>query len=74
VCTLPCEGLCLDRDGAATTFCADVAGAGQCVGRTEARNGWCADVPGTVDAVFDRWVGDSGVSATVADVCAPAHW
>ncbi len=74
VCTLPCEGTCLDRDGAAITFCADIGGAGQCVGRSEARNDWCAGVPGSLDSAFDRFVGGSGAGAAVVDVCAPPHW
>jgi len=75
VCTMPCEGLCLDRDGAATTFCAELLpGAGQCIGRAEAINGFCALVPGTISRTFDRFIGDSGAAATSAEVCAPPHW
>lgn len=75
VCTMPCEGLCLDRDGAATTFCAELLpGAGQCIGRAEPINGFCDLVPGTTARTFDRFVGESGVGATSAEVCAPPHW
>jgi peptidoglycan/xylan/chitin deacetylase (PgdA/CDA1 family) len=75
VCVLPCEGLCYDRPGAATTFCATVEpGAGLCVGRSESRNDDCDALPGTVPAALDRWVGDSGVSASTAEVCVPPAW
>ncbi|MEQ1503524.1 MAG: polysaccharide deacetylase family protein [Myxococcota bacterium] len=78
ICTLPCEGTCLDRDGAAVTFCADVAagsgGAGQCVGRAASQNGDCADLPGTVLREMDRFVGSSGASPATAEVCASRAW
>ncbi len=75
VCTLPCEGYCMDRDGAATTFCAEQStGAGQCIGRSEELNDWCNAVPGTVETSLDRHVGSSGASAATADVCAPQDW
>lgn len=74
ICTLPCEGYCLDRDGAATTFCAATGGAGQCVARVDPRNDDCAALPGTVVADFERFVGSSGVEAAVAAVCAPVGW
>jgi peptidoglycan-N-acetylglucosamine deacetylase len=75
VCTLPCEGYCGDRDGAATTFCAEqTTGAGQCIGRSDLLNGYCADVPGSVEQVMDRHVGSSSAGAATADVCAPDGW
>lgn len=74
VCTLPCEGLCLDRDGAAGTFCAETGGAGQCIGRSATQNAFCADLPGTVEVEFSRFVGSSGMSDATAEVCAPSHW
>ena len=75
VCTIGCEGYCLDRPGAATTFCADVdPGAGQCVGRSRAENAFCAAVPGSTLLEADRWVGSSGASAAQAEVCAPTTW
>ena len=75
MCTLPCEGFCFDRPGAATTFCATVdPGAGQCVGRSASENAWCEGIEGTVETALDRWVGNSGVSETTADVCAPPDW
>jgi peptidoglycan-N-acetylglucosamine deacetylase len=70
ICTLPCDGLCLDRDGAAVTFCADVGGAGQCVGRSASQNEQCAALPGTVEATFERF----GAPPDEAPVCAPPHW
>ncbi|MBX2797237.1 MAG: polysaccharide deacetylase family protein [Myxococcales bacterium] len=75
ICTLPCEGFCLDRPGAATTFCATVdPGAGQCVGRSDSENDWCDAIDGTVEQELERWVGSSGVSAARADVCVPPGW
>jgi hypothetical protein len=70
ICTLPCEGYCLDRDGAALTFCADLGGAGQCVGRSASQNDSCAALPGTVATTFQRF-GDPPDDALV---CAPPHW
>jgi peptidoglycan/xylan/chitin deacetylase (PgdA/CDA1 family) len=75
VCTMECEGYCGDRDGAATTFCAEQStGAGQCIGRSDVLNDWCADVPGSVETALDRHVGASGASPATADVCAPQSW
>lgn len=74
VCTLPCEGYCLDRDGAATTFCADVGGTGQCIGRADPINAECAALPGTVALDVDRYVGGSGAPDATVEVCAPQHW
>jgi peptidoglycan-N-acetylglucosamine deacetylase len=74
ICTLPCEGYCYDRDGAATTFCADVGGAGQCVAWSDPINGFCSTLPGTVEADLDRFVGSSGAGDAVGTVCAPTHW
>jgi peptidoglycan/xylan/chitin deacetylase (PgdA/CDA1 family) len=75
VCTMPCEGLCPDRDGAATTFCAEVStGAGQCTSYAEDLNGDCPDVPGTSPRSMDRHVGASGVSSATRTVCAPTDW
>jgi len=74
LCTLPCEGYCLDRPGAATTFCARVEpGAGQCVGREASQNAWCDDVPGTEPRVRSRFVGGSGAPPASASVCVPAE-
>jgi peptidoglycan/xylan/chitin deacetylase (PgdA/CDA1 family) len=75
VCTMPCEGLCLDRDGAATTFCAEIdPEIGQCIGRADEVNAFCDLVPGTEAREFDRFVGDSGASDATVEVCAPPHW
>jgi peptidoglycan/xylan/chitin deacetylase (PgdA/CDA1 family) len=75
VCTMACEGYCLDRDGAATTFCAEQStGAGQCIGRSHSLNGACAAVPGTEEKAMDRHVGSSGASAANELVCAPPSW
>ena len=75
VCVMPCEGLCPDRDGAPTTFCATVdPGAGLCVGRAGPRNSDCADVPGAVRAELDRWIGGSSADPATAEVCVPPSW
>ncbi|MFT4623961.1 MAG: peptidoglycan/xylan/chitin deacetylase (PgdA/CDA1 family) [Myxococcota bacterium] len=75
LCVLPCEGLCIDRDGAATTFCATVEpGAGLCVGRSGPRNDACAAVPGTVGGELDRWLGESSADPATAEVCVPPSW
>jgi peptidoglycan/xylan/chitin deacetylase (PgdA/CDA1 family) len=75
VCTMPCDGYCLDRDGAEWTFCAEVSpGAGQCIGRAGDRNDWCADLPDTVRMTVDRYVGTSGAATASREVCAPASW
>lgn len=75
ICTMPCAGTCTDRDGAATTFCMEVApGAGQCVGQSGPLNGECEALPGTVEVAADRYVGASGVEPASAEVCAPSAW
>ncbi len=75
VCVMPCEGYCIDRDGAAMTFCMAVApGAGQCVARADDENGWCDAVPGTTATWADRWVGASGASDSTQEVCVPTEW
>lgn len=72
VCTMACEGLCQDRDGAATTFCAETEPAyGQCLGRSGDINEQCTLVPGSTATALPRFVGDSGASATTATVCVP---
>ena len=75
ICTIDCEGYCLDRAGAATTFCATVPpGTGQCTSYAEAINESCALVPGTEPWDTERYVGSSGVPDASATVCAPPHW
>ena len=70
VCTLPCEGTCADRAGAATTFCMETeTGAGECVARAHARNDWCAELPGAEVVSADRHIGDSSSSPLTVDVC-----
>ena len=73
ICSLPCEGVCPDREGEALTFCApaDVPGAGICVSTPDDANGYCADLTGTVIAEEARFVGDSGVDVDIREVCAP---
>jgi peptidoglycan-N-acetylglucosamine deacetylase len=75
ICTMPCEGLCLDRDGSATTFCATVVpGAGQCTSYAASQNVWCEDIEGADPTWIDRFVGSSGASPGTSEVCAPPHW
>ncbi|MCB9670095.1 MAG: polysaccharide deacetylase family protein [Alphaproteobacteria bacterium] len=70
VCTLPCEGTCPDRAGAATTFCMTTeTDAGECVGRAHAINAWCDRLPGTERVPADRYVGTSSASPLTLDVC-----
>lgn len=76
ICTVPCEGYCLDRDGSPTTFCAEVSpgGFGQCTSRTQSLNDCCEAIPGTISVDMDRWVGDSSASASVQESCVPESW
>lgn len=75
ICTIDCEGLCIDRPGAATTFCTTVEpGAGLCTGQSRSQNAYCDDIPGTTETNLSRWVGSSGASPATAHVCAPASW
>ena len=69
LCTMPCTGTCLDRDGAATTFCADVAGTGQCTAYSADENSYCADIPGSLVDTMDRF-GSYGMG----EVCIASHW
>lgn len=70
ICTLPCEGTCADRAGAATTFCmATETGAGECVARAHPVNDGCARLPGTERVAADRFVGSSSASPLTVDVC-----
>ena len=75
ICTLDCEGLCPDRPGAATTFCATVEpGAGQCIGRADSENRFCQDLPGTEEVLVERWLGESGAPAASVSACLPDDW
>ena len=75
ICTLPCEGYCLDRDGSPTTFCAEVtAGVGQCTSRATGLNDDCDVLPGVEAHFVDRYVGDSSASAATVEACVPDHW
>lgn len=76
ICTLACEGFCLDRDGAATTFCVTPAtgNMGQCTSRSSALNNCCASLPGTTSATMNRFVGESGVSEASYEACVVESW
>ncbi len=75
ICTMPCEGTCPDRYGAATTFCAELpTAAGQCTSRSDARNSWCDELPGASRMILARHVGSSGASSANIEVCAPDGW
>ena len=72
-CSLPCEGICPDLYGKASTFCIaneDERG-GMCVSKAEDLNGHCADLPQTLDLTRSRFVGDSSSVSKDALVCAP---
>ncbi len=76
-CVLDCAGLCPDRDGRAPTFCAPVSqlanadGGGACVEQVHALNAACQTRCGMHAANVTRYVGNSGVRARQADICAP---
>jgi len=76
ICTLPCEGYCLDRDGNATTFCAEPypGGFGLCTSRSDDLNDCCDALPGTLAESMDRWVGDSSASDATVTACVPDSW
>lgn len=71
-CTIPCEGLCPDQSGKASTFCVedpDNGGHGICVATPVADNGHCALVPGSASVTLPRFVGSSGVNVNEKAVC-----
>jgi peptidoglycan-N-acetylglucosamine deacetylase len=70
-CTLPCQGYCPDKTGAAPTFCATIDGAGKCVSKAGPLNDDCAKIPGTTPRAIARFVGGSGAPAATATVCVP---
>ncbi|MBW1881305.1 MAG: polysaccharide deacetylase family protein, partial [Deltaproteobacteria bacterium] len=72
VCVLPCTGAqrCIDRDGTAPLFCADVGQADDyCLARATPVNDDCADVSGTVKT----WLWNPS-GTTSAEVCLPYAW
>ncbi len=73
VCGVPCEGLCEDKEGFGTTFCAavDELESGICAVKSGDINGNCASVDGTSAQVVTRFVGSSGYSPKQALVCLP---
>ncbi len=73
ICTVPCEGLCPDRNGEPFTFCvrSDTEGVGICVEREDASNSSCGDFPNSYASLEDRFVGRSGASASQKRVCMP---
>ncbi len=74
-CTLPCEGYCPDKSGAAPTFCTslDQGASGICVSKAGTLNNGCRDIPGTVQTGAARFIGDSTAPDATANVCLPAH-
>jgi peptidoglycan-N-acetylglucosamine deacetylase len=74
-CTLPCEGYCPDKSGAAPTFCTslDQGASGMCVSKAGTLNGGCRDIPGTVQTGASRFIGDSTAPSATANVCLPTH-
>ncbi len=71
-CTLECEGLCPDR-GNDTTFCVSLDGGdtGTCVLQAKVTNDNCDDFDHLVMETRERYVGESGVAATLSRVCVP---
>jgi hypothetical protein len=71
VCSIPCEGYCPDKAGAASTFCAPVGGAGRCLPKAGSSNDGCAALPGTAPVTVARLIGASAAKAAKATVCMP---
>ncbi|MBT3224611.1 MAG: hypothetical protein HN348_36550 [Proteobacteria bacterium] len=72
VCVLPCSGYgkCVDRDGVAPIFCADVGLTyDYCLSEATAINNYCADIPGTIET--NVW--NSSWTST-EDACLPYSW
>ncbi len=78
-CTLACAGFCPDRQGRATTFCAEAdafggpSGTGTCAAKSSSLNDGCRRTPGFVELDVSRFVGRSGAGAATATVCAPSE-
>lgn len=77
MCTLSCEGLCPDRAGRGTTFCAGARefgddDGGRCTLKSASANGFCTAIPGMISKQVARFIGGSRASASRADVCVPA--
>jgi peptidoglycan/xylan/chitin deacetylase (PgdA/CDA1 family) len=72
-CSLPCDGYCPDLDGTAPTFCAvsPTPSEGICVSKAYPLNESCATIPGTLAREEDRFVLESGATASTALTCMP---
>ena len=71
LCVLDCtESRCIDRDGVAPLFCAEVApGQGACLPYATGLNEFCNDLPGTVEVRLDGYD-----STRNTRVCLPDTW
>ncbi len=72
-CSNDCVGTCTDLPGEAPSFCTSVQGTGQCVPSASAENNDCASIAGTQAYAKPRFVGNSGLAVTWANVCLPAN-
>ncbi|MBH24950.1 MAG: hypothetical protein CMH57_10945 [Myxococcales bacterium] len=77
VCTLDCAGYCPDRNGYATTFCAqaeefgDTREDGLCLSRATEANSYCGAHPDLQRLSVNRFLGNSSARPSRVDVCAP---
>ncbi len=72
VCGASCEGYCPDKNGFATTFCAEIGPTfGVCLPKADAKNDFCGELPGTKRTQLMRYVGQSGAAPISAEVCLP---
>lgn len=69
VCAIGCARGCVDRDGSAPLWCAEVGDERECVAQALPVNGQCAKVPGTVPASLPGATGNGS-----ALVCVPPRW
>ena len=72
-CSVGCDGYCPDLDNTAPTFCvaSPTPSEGICVSKAYPLNESCATIPGTEAREEDRFVLDSGASASTGLVCVP---
>jgi len=70
-CALACDGYCPDLSGTAPTFCvaSDDPQVGRCASQSSTLNDMCDAIDGTEETDADRFVYESGASASTATVC-----
>ena len=75
MCIAPCQGYCPDREGYATTFCAQAEQleigmtGGLCFARSQPQNSYCSDGE---ELTMNRYLGSSSASSRTERVCIPA--